>query len=155
MPTVRAATLADLDFIVDSNARIAEETEHRQLDRSLLVPGVRALLEDPAKGRYFIAEEGGEPLGQIMYTKEWSDWRNGEFWWIQSVYVRKDARRSGVFSLLYRHLEGLSRANTGVCGIRLYMELHNETALATYTKLGFTDSGYRILEVDFRKPKSA
>lgn len=151
MPQVRGATLSDLDFIVDSNARIAEETEHRVLDRGLLVPGVRAVLEDPGKGRYFIAEEVGRALGQLMYTTEWSDWRNGDFWWIQSVYVRAEARRSGVFTLLYRHLERLARARRDVCGIRLYMELTNETALATYTRLGMMDSGYRVLEVDFRR----
>jgi len=152
MPTVRAAALSDLEFIVDSNARIAEETEHRVLDRALLVPGVRTLLSDPGKGRYFIAEESGRPLGQLMYTTEWSDWRNGDFWWIQSVYVRLEARRRGVFSLLYRHLERLAVATAGVCGIRLYMELHNKTALATYTRLGMIDSGYQVLEVDFRGP---
>jgi GNAT superfamily N-acetyltransferase len=151
MPLVRDATLADLDFIVDSNARIAEETEHRTLDRSYLVPGVRAVLTDPGKGRYFIAEETGRPVGQLMYTTEWSDWRNGAFWWIQSVYVRQEARRRGVFSLLYRHLEGLARSSPGVCGIRLYMEGHNATARATYLKLGLVDSGYQVLEVDFRK----
>ncbi|HZF15697.1 MAG TPA: GNAT family N-acetyltransferase [Steroidobacteraceae bacterium] len=152
MPEVRAATLGDLEFIVDSNARIAAETEQRELDRRFLVPGVRALLEDPAKGRYFIAEESGQPLGQLMYTTEWSDWRNGDFWWIQSVYVRQDARRRGIFSLLFRHLEGLARATPRVCGIRLYMEAHNRSAQATYTRLGMVDSGYQVLEVDFRKP---
>jgi GNAT superfamily N-acetyltransferase len=152
MPQVRDATLADLDFIVDSNARIAEETEHRTLDRTLLVPGVRTLLTDRSKGRYFIAEEAGRPVGQLMYTTEWSDWRNGDFWWIQSVYVRPEARRRGVFSLLYRHLERLARSSPDVCGIRLYMEAQNRTAHATYLKLGLVDSGYHVLEVDFRKP---
>jgi len=152
MPIVRAAALSDLEFIVDSNARIAEETERRVLDRALLVPGVRALLSDPGKGRYFIAEESGRPLGQLMYTTEWSDWRNGDFWWIQSVYVRTEARRRGVFSLLYRHLDSLARATAGVCGIRLYMESHNKAALAAYTRLGMLDSGYQVLEVDFRSP---
>lgn len=152
MPIVRAAVLSDLEFIVDSNSRIAEETEQRMLDRALLVPGVRALLDDPGKGRYFIAEESGRPLGQVMYTTEWSDWRNGEFWWIQSVYVRVEARRQGVFSLLFRHLERLARATAGVCGIRLYMETHNATALATYTRLGLIHSGYQVLEVDFLRP---
>ena len=152
MPIVRAAALSDLEFVVDSNARIADETEGRVLDRALLVPGVRALLSDPAKGRYFIAEESGRPLGQLMYTTEWSDWRNGDFWWIQSVYVRVEARRQGVFSLLFRHLEKLARSTAGVCGIRLYVDAHNGTALATYTRLGMVDSGYRVLEADFRRP---
>jgi GNAT superfamily N-acetyltransferase len=154
MPRVRTAALSDLEFIVDCNARIAEETEQRVLDRALLVPGVRALLDDPAKGRYFIAEESGRALGQLMYTTEWSDWRNGAFWWIQSVYVLAEARRRGVFSFLYRHLEGLARATAGVCGIRLYMEMHNQTALATYAHLGLRDSGYQVLEVVFRRPGS-
>jgi GNAT superfamily N-acetyltransferase len=112
---------------------------------------VRALLTDPGKGRYFIAEDAGRPVGQLMYTTEWSDWRNGDFWWIQSVYVRQEARRRGVFSLLYRHLERLARSSPGVCGIRLYMEAHNVTARATYLKLGLVDSGYQVLEIDFRR----
>ncbi len=152
MPQVRAATAGDLDFIVDSNARIAAETEQRELDRRLLVPGVAAVLADAGKGRYFIAEEAGRPLGQLMYTTEWSDWRNGDFWWIQSVYVREDARRRGVFSLLYRHLENLARTTPDVCGIRLYMEAHNRAAHTAYTRLGMLDSDYQVLEVDFRRP---
>jgi GNAT superfamily N-acetyltransferase len=152
MPLVRDATLADLDFIVGSNARIAEETEGRVLDRAHLVPGVRALLADRGKGRYFIAEDAGQPLGQLMYTTEWSDWRNGDFWWIQSVYVQREARRRGVFTLLYRHLERLARSSPQVCGIRLYVEAHNAAARATYLRLGLHDSGYQVLEVDFREP---
>jgi GNAT superfamily N-acetyltransferase len=136
---------------VDCNARIAEETEQRALDQTLLVPGVRRLLGDPGKGRYFIAEEAGRPLGQLMYTTEWSDWRNGDFWWIQSVYVRPEARRKGVFSLLFRHLENLARSAPDVCGIRLYMEAHNVTARSTYRRLGLADSGYQVLELDFRR----
>lgn len=151
MPRIRDATLADLDFIVDSNARLAEETEKRALDRAHLVPGVRALLGDPGKGRYFIAEQAGRPLGQLMYTTEWSDWRNGDFWWIQSVYVHPEARRHGIFSLLFRHLERLARSSADVCGIRLYVEGHNESARATYRRLGLVDSGYQVMETDFRK----
>lgn len=151
MPEVRAATLADLQFIVDCNARIAAETEYRELDRRLLLQGVRALLDDPSKGRYYIAHEDGRALGQLMYTTEWSDWRNGDFWWIQSVYVRPEARRRGVFSLLYRHLEALARATSGVCGIRLYMAHHNEGARSTYLSLGMRDTGYLVLEVDFTR----
>ena len=151
MALIRYASLDDLDFIVDCNLRIAAETEQRELDRALVVAGVSALLNDARKGQYFIAEESGRPLGQLMYTTEWSDWRNGNFWWIQSVYVLPEARRRGLFSLLYYHLQGLARAAPDVCGIRLYMEAHNESALATYRTLGFVDSGYQVFEVDFRR----
>jgi len=151
MIQVRNATLADLEFIVDGNARLALETEERILDRTLLVPGVRSVFDDPGKGRYFIAEEDGRPLGQLMYTTEWSDWRNGDFWWIQSVYVVPDARRRGVFSRLFRHLESLARSTPRVCGIRLYVEAHNESARAIYRHLGLVDSGYQVMERDYRK----
>jgi ribosomal protein S18 acetylase RimI-like enzyme len=151
MAQVRHATPADLDFIVDCNTRLAEETEKRSLDHSLLVPGVRALLDDPGKGRYFIGEDTGRPVGQLMYTTEWSDWRNGDFWWIQSVYVHRRARRQGIFSLLFRHLETLARAAPTVCGIRLYVEDHNEAARRTYRRLGLEDSGYSVMENDYRK----
>jgi len=102
---VRPANLSDADVIVDFNARLAQETEHLTLDPALLALGVQAVLADPAKGRYWLAQTDGRIIGQISLTYEWSDWRNGWFWWIQSVYVLAEYRRLGVF-----------RASTGTGG---------------------------------------
>ncbi len=146
---VRRATVGDTKTVADFNAAIAEETEHRSLDRKLLVRGVRAILKDPTKGRYFIAEANGIPVGQIMFTYEWSDWRNGNFWWIQSVYVRGEYRRQGVFTSLYEHVENLAKKRKDVCGIRLYVERENERARTTYEKLGFHQAVYDMFEKDF------
>lgn len=149
--TIRPATTADADFLAAGNVAMALETEHKQLDRPTIAAGVRAALADPAKGRYFIAEQAGERVGQLMITYEWSDWRNGTFWWIQSVYVLPDARRGGVFRALFRHLEQLAAADPGVCGIRLYVERENDRAQATYRHCGLEDAGYAVMEVDYTR----
>src|SRR5262245_37483641 len=103
-PTVRSARPEDAAVIAEYNRLLALETEHKVLDPSVLAAGVQALLEDPHKGRYFVAEDAGQPIGQLMLTYEWSDWRNGWIWWIQSVYVRGDYRRRGIFRALYEHV---------------------------------------------------
>jgi GNAT superfamily N-acetyltransferase len=149
--SVRPARPTDLDFLVDGNARMALETERRELDRELLEEGVAAVLNDAAKGRYFIADDGSGPVGQLMLTYEWSDWRCGWFWWIQSVYVVPEARGKGVFSLLYRHVLDEARRDPEICGLRLYVEHDNARAQQIYLHLGMRESGYRVLEVDFRR----
>ena len=148
---VRPGAAADLDFIVDCNARLARETEHKQLDIGKLRPGVESLLASPAKGRYFLAELDRRPVGQLMFTTEWSDWRNGFFWWIQSVYVMPEARRSGVFTALFRHLERLAREDAQVCGLRLYVDRANEAAQRTYQRLGLDATHYALMEVEFHR----
>ena len=146
---IREAGKADLDTIVDFNCRLAAETEGKTLDRHRVRDGVAALLADAGKGRYWLAELDGEPAGQLMITREWSDWRNGTFWWIQSVYVRDAARGTGVFSALYRHVETLARNDPGICGIRLYVERGNERAQRTYAALGLVGGAYRVMETVF------
>ena len=152
---IRDAQLADLDTIVEFNLRLARESEQRELDRSLLVPGVRRILEDSSHGCYHLAQRGSEIAGQLMITREWSDWRCGEFWWIQSVYVAPEHRRQGVFSALYRHVLEQARARTDICGIRLYVEDENTRAQTTYRAAGMHPTGYRVMEVDFRSAAKA
>ena len=147
--TIRPARASDLDFIVDNNAQLARETENKSLDAAKLRPGVTSLLATPDKGRYFIAELDGKPAGQIMFTTEWSDWRNGFFWWIQSVYVVAAARRNGVFTALFRHVEQLARDDASVCGLRLYVDHANQSAQQTYRRLGLDATEYSIMELEF------
>jgi GNAT superfamily N-acetyltransferase len=145
-PTVRPATPADAVVVVEFNRLLALETEHKVLDPEVLARGVAAGLADPHKGLYFVAEDGGEVVGQMMLTYEWSDWRNGWLWWIQSVYVRRDARRRGVFRALYDHVRRAAEADPGVIGIRLYMERDNAAARQTYLRVGMTPTPYVVLE---------
>ena len=143
--TIRAARLGDAPTLVDFNAAMALETEHLTLDRDILSRGVRAGLADLAKARYFVAETDGRIVGQLMLTLEWSDWRDGEIWWIQSVYVHADFRRRGVFKGLYKYVEQLARTS-GAVGLRLYVEKHNLAAQSTYARLGMRMSEYLVME---------
>ncbi len=143
---IREASPADGAVLADYNSRMAEETEGRALDQGKIAPGVAALLADRNKGRYWVAECGGEIVGQLMVTYEWSDWRNGTLWWVQSVYVHPAFRRKGVFSALYRHVESLASAEPDVCGLRLYVEQNNTRAQRTYEKLGMVKPKYLVME---------
>lgn len=149
--TIRAAKESDIAFLVECNAAMALETEHKVLDREVLTRGTRGVFAEPRRGFYCIAERDGKAVGSLLVTYEWSDWRNGDWWWIQSVYVVAGARRSGVFSALYAEIERRARAAQGVVGLRLYVEEANETAQATYASLGMKDAGYRLLEAEFAR----
>jgi GNAT superfamily N-acetyltransferase len=142
---VREASSADADVIIEFNRLLALETEGKALPPDLLVPGVKSCLADPAKGRYWLAEEAGVILGQMGISYEWSDWRNGMFWWIQSVYVRPEARRRGIFRAIFEHIQDLARQHQ-VIGLRLYVEESNSGALETYFRTGMGKTGYLLLE---------
>ena len=150
---IRPAAASDADLLARWAQAMALETEHRQLDATTVQAGVVAGIADPARARYFIAMHGretmGNAVGTLMLTHEWSDWRNGDWWWIQSVYVAPQARRQGVFAALYQHVEQLARQTPGVIGLRLYVERDNAAAQQTYAALGMTDAGYRIFESHF------
>lgn len=153
---VRPAYPRDLLHLVEFNRAMALETEGLELEPALLEAGVRAALDDPQKGAYFVAEaaspsapSGARIVGALMLTSEWSDWRNGVFWWIQSVYVLPDMRGNGIFKKLYADVHERARTSRGVCGLRLYVEAKNERAQKTYTAVGMRPSHYRLFEVDF------
>jgi GNAT superfamily N-acetyltransferase len=147
--SIRPATIADAETIVRFNSLLAEETEQLSLDQQRLRSGVEALLRDQSKGLYFLAVQNGIPVGQIMITYEWSDWRNGTVWWIQSVYVETSARGSGVFQSLYEHVHALAHERGDVSGIRLYVDKSNDRAKRTYERLGMKPSHYEMFELDF------
>ena len=142
---IRPATLADLDTVVRFNAAIAEESEGKILDNAILRRGITAVLDDVHKGFYTLVEDDSVVVGQTLVTYEWSDWRNGWYWWIQSVYVRADARRTGVFRSLYDHLQTAATLDPTVIGLRLYVEHDNERALKTYTSLGMELEPYKLM----------
>jgi ribosomal protein S18 acetylase RimI-like enzyme len=148
--TIRAARAHDADMLVEFNARMAKETEGLELARDILSKGVRGGLADAAKALYFVADAGGRVVGQLMVTKEWSDWRNGDIWWIQSVYVHPDHRRRGVFRALYDHAREQAR-RAGAVGVRLYVDDHNAAAQQVYERLGMRMSNYRVMEEMFER----
>lgn len=157
---IRAATLSDQDAVVRFNLALARETEALELSESTLCIGVRAFLERPEYGRYYLAfedsvesrEEGGTDrvvgeaaIGQIMVTFEFSDWRNGPIWWIQSVYVHPAHRRKGVYRALHAHVRDAA-GEAGAVGLRLYVDRQNRVAKATYRSLGLEPSRYDMYE---------
>jgi GNAT superfamily N-acetyltransferase len=146
---IREACLPDAPIIAEFNRRMAWETERLQLDLEVLRKGVTAVLSDVTKGTYYVAETNGAVVGQLMITYEWSDWRNGNLWWIQSVFVKEEFRGQGVFRALFKHLENLARSSDGVAGLRLYMHADNKAARQTYERLGMKHSEYEVFEVDF------
>ena len=127
----------------------ALETEAKTLDDVLLRQGVAAVFDSDEKGFYLVAEANGSVVGSLLITYEWSDWRNGMFWWIQSVYVAPDLRRKGVYRALHRHVEAAARRTPGVCGIRLYVESENAAAQNAYHQLGMVRTGYLMFETDW------
>ncbi len=146
---IRRGIATDLDVVMEFNCGLARETEERELDADKIRPGVAALLGDPDRGVYFLAESDGDVIGQLMITREWSDWRNGWFWWIQSLYVRADHRGKGVFKALYRHVEKEAESVGDVCGLRLYVDEDNRKAQEAYEKLGMDRSRYQFFEIEF------
>lgn len=139
----------DADTIARFNQQMAEETESKQLAWDSIRPGVEAMLTDPGLGFYLVALVDDAVAGCLAVTYEWSDWRNGLFWWIQSVYVAPSHRDQGVFTAMYEAVKAEASGQHNVCGIRLYVEVDNETAQRTYFRLGMTETHYRLLEEEF------
>jgi len=150
--TIRRAVPGDAAVIADFNLRLATETEQLRLNPAVVQAGVSALLNDAAKGVYFVAELDGEVAGQLMITYEWSDWHNGNIWWFQSVYVGEKFRGAGVFTALFNHVRALAETQGGVSCLRLYMETHNSRARRVYDKLGFKKTYYEVLELSLAAP---
>jgi GNAT superfamily N-acetyltransferase len=144
--TIRRAVRADTDTLVRFNLAMAEETEGKTLSPSVLGAGVRSVFDDPSKGFYVIAEAAGKPVGGLLVTPEWSDWRNAYYWWIQSVYVEPASRRHGVYTRLHRYVESAAKSALDVCGIRLYVDGNNAAARSVYERMGMARSRYDFFE---------
>jgi len=143
---VRDALKSDLDEILDFQISMAKETESIDLERDVLKIGVSSVLEDSAKAKYFIADNEGEAAGMLMITTEWSDWRNGWVWWIQSVYVKPGYRKMGVYKMLYNHIKKIVGSSDELKGIRLYVDKRNVRAQQVYESLGMTGDHYTTYE---------
>ena len=147
---VRKAVREDLANIKNFNQKMALETEGIYLEEETLASGIKALFDNSDRGFYLVSEnpEFGA-LGTLAITFEWSDWRNGMFWWIQSVYVKKEARRQEVFTQMYKEVKFLAKKDPSACGVRLYVEKTNLTAQRTYAQLGMKETHYQMWEESF------
>lgn len=146
--TIRIATRDDITHIAQWNSAMAWETERKTLEPAVIERGVTAVFDEPRRGFYLVAERAGEPAGCLLITYEWSDWRAGDFWWIQSVYVVESARREGVFRQLYEDAKQRAMQSDAV-GLRLYVETENERAQRTYAGLGMERCHYFMYEAEF------
>lgn len=144
--SIRRAREEDAEAIAQFNSAMALETEGRQLLPEVIGAGVKRMLAQPAAGFYLVAEAPTGVMGCLMVTYEWSDWRNGRFWWIQSLYVQPDWRRRGVFRALYAHLKEMAKQDPDACGFRLYVEKDNANAQRTYVNLGMELTDYLLME---------
>jgi ribosomal protein S18 acetylase RimI-like enzyme len=147
---IRPARIEDVETLTSFSAAMAWETEQRTLDTGRLRQGTLAVFERADRGAFYVAENaGGEVVGQCLITYEWSDWRNGQFWWIQSVYVHPQWRRRGVYRRLHEAIKRKAQSTPGVCGIRLYVEESNRIAQSVYGAMDLHRATYQIWEVDF------
>jgi ribosomal protein S18 acetylase RimI-like enzyme len=143
---VRIAELKDMEIIAEFNTAMAWETEGKQLNPSTIRRGIRAVLEDSDYGLYVVAQSNGEVVGCLLITYEWSDWRSGLFWWIQSLYVRPAFRRRGVFKQLHDFVKTQALQRPEICGIRLYVEQSNHVAQNAYRQIGMRPTTYQVYE---------
>ena len=143
---IRSASPDDISEIAQFNIAMAQETEERQLDPETIQSGVSGVIQNHAHGFYLIAERDQVAVGSLLITFEWSDWRNGTLWWIQSVYVKPEHRRTGVFKALYDAVIARARAAKSVRGIRLYVEQENLDAQSVYQKLSMQKTPYQMFE---------
>jgi GNAT superfamily N-acetyltransferase len=147
---IRRAACDDRDAIVELNTRLAWETERLRLVPERIRDGVTAVLNGQGEAFYLVAELDRTVVGQLMLTREWSDWRNGWFYWIQSVYVRETVRNQGVFRRLFHAARDWVQSQSDAVGLRLYVEEHNALAQTSYLKLGLEMTGYRVMEASYR-----
>ena len=146
MITIREANKEDTNHIMDFQRRMAWETEKVELDAAILKKGVQAVFEDPSKGTYYVAESEGVVIGSFLITSEWSDWRNGEIRWFQSVYVVPEHRRKNAFRAMYDHISTQVKNSDKYSGIRLYVDRTNHKAQKVYQKMGMINHHYEMFE---------
>jgi len=145
MLTIRKATPADAHAIIDFQLMMAWETEQLELVPEVVTKGVNAVFSDTSRGQYWVAEDSGSVVASLLITNEWSDWRNCEVWWFQSVFVLPEWRRKGIFKSMYLQIKTEAEKH-GVAGLRLYVETNNSGAQNTYEALGMQSEHYRMYE---------
>jgi hypothetical protein len=143
---VRHATRDDIPILVEFQQRLARETENFELDKATVTKGMLATFDDPSKGKYFIAEYNGDRVGCHSITFEWSDWRNGMVWWLQSVYVIESHRKYGIFKSMFQNLQRMMDEDESIRGLRLYVDKTNLKAQQVYQAMGMNGEHYSVFE---------
>ena len=146
MITIQKAERQHIDTLIDFQQRLAYESEEVVLDGSTLRKGMEAMFADPGKGLYYIALDGEQIVGCHMITYEWSDWRNGMVWWLQSVYVTESYRKKGIFKMMYDNVISMIKKDPNLIGLRLYVDKSNERAMKVYGAMGMDGSHYTVYE---------
>jgi GNAT superfamily N-acetyltransferase len=146
MISIRKATVADIPSLATFQQKLAQETENVMLDSAILHKGLQAMFDDPSKGFYNVVEDNGVVIGCHMITYEWSDWRNGLVWWLQSVYVIESYRKQGIFKLMYENIVRIIRENSSLIGLRLYVDKSNARAMKVYESMGMNGEHYTVYE---------
>jgi RimJ/RimL family protein N-acetyltransferase len=145
--SIRKSRPEDISTIVDFQQRLALESENFQLDGDTVAKGIKAMFDDPSRGVYFVAEVNGEIAGCHSITYEWSDWRNGMVWWLQSVYVVEKHRKNGVFRAMFENLKTLITNDPSLAGLRLYVDKSNARAQKVYQAMGMNGEHYSVFEL--------
>jgi GNAT superfamily N-acetyltransferase len=145
MTTIRKATPEDAIIIIEFQKKMAWETEEMTLNPEVVEKGVNAVFSVPARGQYWVAEDDGKIIASLLITYEWSDWRNSDVWWFQSVYVLPQFRRKGIFRSMYQYIK-TEAEKEGIPGLRLYVETNNSRAQITYQSLGMQSLHYKMFE---------
>jgi GNAT superfamily N-acetyltransferase len=145
MISIRKATPSDIEVIIDFQQKMAWETEKMTLVSDTISKGVNAVFENLTRGQYWVAEKNEKVVASLLITYEWSDWRNTNVWWFQSVYVLPEHRRTGIFRSMYSHIKD-EADKQGVAGLRLYVETSNSKAQKTYEALGMMCEHYTMYE---------
>lgn len=146
MITIRKAAVADIPSLVAFQQKLAQETENVTLDSAILHKGMQAMFDDPSKGFYNVVEDNGVVIGCHMITYEWSDWRNGLVWWLQSVYVIESYRKQGIFKLMYENIVRIIQNDPSLIGLRLYVDKSNARAMKVYESMGMNGEHYTVYE---------
>jgi len=146
MISIREAKEKDISILIDFQQRLANESEGVKLDGTILHAGLQAMFDDPAKGIYYVVEDGEEIIGCHLITYEWSDWRNGLIWWLQSVYVKESHRKKGIFKMMYDNILRIIKADSNLIGLRLYVDKTNARAIKVYESMGMDGSHYTVFE---------
>jgi L-amino acid N-acyltransferase YncA len=145
MVSIRKARTDDASIIIDFQKKMAWETEKMTLENDILTRGVNTVFSHPELGQYWVAEDENKVIASLLITNEWSDWRNANVWWFQSVYVLSAYRRKGVFRSMYTSIRDEAE-NKGIAGLRLYVETNNSGAQMTYKALGMRSEHYIMYE---------
>ena len=146
MLSIRKAKPEDADVIIDFQQKMARETEEMTLSQlKLSQKELMQFFQIQDWDSTGLPRITDQVVASLLITYEWSDWRNANVWWFQSVYVLPSHRRKGIFRSMYLHIRAEAE-KSGVAGLRLYVETNNSRAQKTYEALGMQREHYAMYE---------